>query len=451
MPDLLQGAQTLQDLADAYPEKNRVFGGRAHEDTLKYICDELDSTGFYDVYRQKQTHKSPEISPNVTVNGAVIEVGSMRYSPSGTVNASLTLVSNKGCQASDYPPQTTGTIAVIPRGRCSFREKVLLATSSGAAAAIIYNDASNALSGTLGVPSSSYHYIPTVGISERSGKELVDLLRGDSSIAAQLEVNVRWQNRTTYNIVAQTKRGDPNNIVAVGAHTDSVNAGTGLDDNGSGTIGILNVAKALNRSHVHNTVRFLFWTAEEVGLLGSSFYLDHLNTSELAKIRMYLNFDMIASPNYGLFTHDGDGSTFGQPGPPGSGQIEWTFQQFFDLHRIPLRPIPFSGRSDYAPFMRAGIPVGGLETGAEGMKSEEEAMLFGGQAGIPYDVNYHAAADSMSNLNPTAFLINTRAAAFTVATYARSLESIPTRVIRAVERHQAMVEYVDTGLGLAQE
>jgi carboxypeptidase Q len=227
--------------------------------------------------------------------------------------------------------------------------------------------------------------------------------------------------------VAQTKTGDPDYVVALGGHTDSVEAGPGINDDGSGIISNLVIAKALTRFNVKNAVRFLFWTAEEFGLLGSEYYVANLNPTELAKIKLYLNFDMIASPNYINAIYDGDGSSFNLTGPPGSAQIERLSQDYFDSHNLPHVPTEFSGRSDYQAFIDRGIPSGGLFTGAEAVKTEAEAALFGGQAGVAYDANYHAPGDNMTNLNHEAFLLNCKATAFAVATYAMDLSSIHAR------------------------
>ena len=119
-------------------------------------------------------------------------------------------------------------------------------------------------------------------------------------------------------------------------------------------------------------MRFCFWSAEEFGLLGSEHYVTNLNASEVEKIRLYLNFDMIASPNYMFGIYDGDGSAFNLSGPPGSAQAEAFFEDWFASNGLNSVPTEFSGRSDYGPFLDAGIPAGGLFTGAEVEKTEEE-------------------------------------------------------------------------------
>ncbi|KAK3680419.1 hypothetical protein B0T22DRAFT_485972, partial [Podospora appendiculata] len=198
-------------------------------------------------------------------------------------------------------------------------------------------------------------------------------------------------------------------------------------DNGSGTIGILEVAKALSKFDVKNAVRFVWFSAEEYGLAGSAAYVSALNSTEteMAKMRAYLNFDMIASPNYVYGIYDGDGSAFGLIGPAGSDAIEKRFENFFTGKGVGFVPSAFSGRSDYAAFIANGIPSGGLFTGAEGRKTEEEASLFGGKAGVPYDAHYHARGDTVENLAMDAFLLNTQAIADMVATYAMSFDELP--------------------------
>lgn len=198
----------------------------------------------------------------------------------------------------------------------------------------------------------------------------------------------------------------------------------------------MEVATKLTKFSVNNAIRFSWWGAEEEGLLGSTYYVANLPASEQAKIRLYLNFDMIASPNFVYAIYDGDGSSFNISGPPGSAEAEKIFEDFFQYEEgLPFTSTEFSGRSDYGPFLAVGIPSGGLFTGAEGVKTEEEAAIFGGEAGVWYDVNYHGEFDNVDNLNIGAFIHNTKAIAHSVATYGRSWEGeygIPPRTKRSV-------------------
>ena len=231
----------------------------------------------------------------------------------------------------------------------------------------------------------------------------------------------------SYNIVAETISGDKNNVLAIGGHTDSVFASPGINDDGSGTIGILEVALQLAKFKTNNAVRFLFWSSEEFGLLGSKYYVNNLSEAELLKIRLYLNFDMIASPNYVLGLYDGDGSAFNLTGPPGSAEAEAFFANYFKQQGVPTSETAFTGRSDYGPFLEAGVPAGGIFTGGDGIKTAEEAAMFGGTAGLAYDPNYHGPGDNYTNLNFDAFTTITKGIAAAVAEYSRNFTSIPPR------------------------
>lgn len=222
----------------------------------------------------------------------------------------------------------------------------------------------------------------------------------------------------------------------LGAHTDSVAAGPGINDDGSGTIGILEVAKHLAKYRVNNAVRFGFWSGEEEGDLGSNHYVDSLSPAGLADIRAYLNFDMIASPNFIHAIYDGDGSSFNESGPAGSGEIEKFFEEYFVSAGENFTATEFDGRSDYAPFIENGIPAGGTFTGAEQIKTAEEALQFGGTAGEPTDANYHGPGDTVDNLDVGAFVLHAKGIAAAVAKYATSFESLPPKSLtkRSVAR-----------------
>ncbi|MGN9776710.1 M20/M25/M40 family metallo-hydrolase [Micromonospora sp. H33] len=227
-----------------------------------------------------------------------------------------------------------------------------------------------------------------------------------------------YNGATGYNLIADWPAGDPNAVVMTGAHLDSVSAGPGINDNGSGSAAILEVALAVPGSGFtpDKRLRFAWWGAEELGLRGSRHYVNTLPTAERAKIKQYLNFDMVGSPNAGYFVYDGDNSdgVGAGPGPAGSAQIEQTIQAYFTSIGVPTRGTDFDGRSDYGPFISVGIPAGGTFTGAEGIKSSTQASLWGGTAGQAFDPCYHRSCDTSSNINDTALNRNADAIAYTV-------------------------------------
>ncbi|KAL2160731.1 hypothetical protein VTH06DRAFT_928 [Thermothelomyces fergusii] len=423
--DLLAGSQELQDIATAHGG-TRVFGSGGHNATVDFLYYTLKAWDYYDVTKQPFKEIFSSGSASLSVDGEAVKAEVLTYTPSGyAVDTPVVEVANVGCDVADFPAAVAGNIALIKRGECTFSQKSLNAKAAGAVAAIIYNNVQGSLQGTLGQP--LLDYAPVVGVSLEAGEALLAKL-AEGPVAATLKIDAVVEERITYNVIAETKEGDHDNVVLLGGHSDSVSAGPGINDDGSGTIGLLTVAKALTKFRVKNAVRFAFWSAEEFGLLGSYAYMKSINSSatEVSKIRAYLNFDMIASPNYIYGIYDGDGNAFNLTGPTGSDVIERNFEDFFRRKGTPSVPTEFSGRSDYAAFIENGIPSGGLFTGAEVLKTEEEARLFGGQAGVAYDVNYHQPGDTVDNLALDAFLLNTQAIADAVATYsAHGFRGIP--------------------------
>lgn len=210
----------------------------------------------------------------------------------------------------------------------------------------------------------------------------------------------REANRSnSFNIIAQTRagNGDPNNVLHIGAHIDSVPEGPGLNDNASGAIGIFEVALALSHFAVTNAVRFSWWSAEEAGIVGSNTYVNSLDQAELDKIRLYLNFDMIGSPNYiiGIYDTVAEAEFMNISLPDGSREVETLWKDYFvgeaglNWQYFNLRDV-----SDHAPFARAGVPFGGLFTGGSEIMSDEQARLFNGTAGLSSDPNNHGAGDN---------------------------------------------------------
>ena len=230
-----------------------------------------------------------------------------------------------------------------------------------------------------------------------------------------------YNGATGYNLIADWPGGDTADTLMIGAHLDSVTAGPGINDNGSGSAANLEVALAVARSGFQpdRHLRFGWWGAEELGLRGSTAYVNSLTAAQKAAITGYLNFDMVGSPNPGYFLYDGDNSdgTGSGPGPAGSAEIESTLAAYFTSIGVPTRGTDFDGRSDYGPFIAAGIPAGGIFTGAEGTKTAAQVTLWGGTA-TRFDPCYHASCDTTSNINDTALDRNSDAIAYTVWTLA---------------------------------
>lgn len=211
----MKGSQQLEDFAYAYPERNRVFGSAAHNDTVDFIYRELKRTGYYDVWKQPQVHTWTTADSSLKFNGDSIDATVMTYSPSVNVNAEVEVIANLGCTASDYPSSVSGRIALVKRGECTFAEKSILAAAADAAAVIVYNNAEGSLSGTLGgVSSEDTPYSAIAGISQTDGEKILSA-SADGVVTLFLEIESRIENRTTFNVIAETKHGDHNNVVSL--------------------------------------------------------------------------------------------------------------------------------------------------------------------------------------------------------------------------------------------
>ncbi|WP_433507870.1 M28 family peptidase [Pseudonocardia halophobica] len=229
---------------------------------------------------------------------------------------------------------------------------------------------------------------------------------------------------TAQNVVAQTRTGDPAHVVMIGAHLDSVKEGPGIVDDGSGVAALLEIATRLGASpEVRNVVRFGFWGSEETGAQGSTGYVTNLSDEERGKIMLYLNVDMIASPNGGYFVQGGTGDDVSKAGPPGSAVVADVLAAQLGSTGVEVERITFVG-DDETPFVAAGIPSAGAENGDSRRKSEEQARTDGGQADEVYDPCYHQACDRLENVNRTVLDRYLHALAGTVAHFATSPETI---------------------------
>ncbi|RSS52308.1 M20/M25/M40 family metallo-hydrolase [Streptomyces sp. WAC07061] len=425
--------KVFQSIAD-YNNGTRVAGSKGHAQSAQYVENVLKGAG-YQVSRHEFDFVYVEtISEKLKVNGDAgrdVPLKLMTYTasgPEGGITAPLAVApvdadNTNGCEATDFAPGAfTGKIALIKRGGCTFATKQANAAAAGAVGAVIYNNTAGSLNGTLGDANAGK--VPTGGISQADGEKLAaEAAAGPVSLT--LDVRELRENRKTYNVVAETTGGDPDNTVFLGAHLDSVAAGPGINDNGSGSAGILQVAQRLasEQKKIKNKVKFAWWSAEEFGLLGSEAYVASLTPEQKKQIKLYLNFDMIASPNSAYFVYDGDDSdkVGSGPGPEGSAQLEKQITDFLDAQKIPHEGSDFTGRSDYGPFIEAGIPSGGTDTGAEGIKTPEQAAKFGGQAGVAYDPNYHGKGDDINNIDQKALDINVDVIANAVGHYAWDL------------------------------
>lgn len=426
----------LQAIADANDD-TRSSGTPGYEASAQYVHDRLADAGYdpvlqpfdFPFFEQLAPSTFERVSPPpivVYTEGSAADYAAMTYSGSGDVTAAVSHVVDlggalpgAGCEAGDFAGFTAGNIALIERGSCAFKIKAVNAEAAGASGVVIYNNIAGPLNGTLGTPGQN---VPVIGTTRAIGLEAVAL----APVTFHLATSTESEIRTTWNVIADTATGDPDRVVVVGAHLDSRLEGPGIQDNGSGSATILEIAEtfAAQDRTARNQLRFMWYGAEEFNLLGSAYYVANLDQDEIDSIMAMVNFDMVGSPNYVRFVYDGDNSSFpvgpnAAEGPPGSAYIEDLFIDYFNSQGLANDPTPFSGRSDYGPFIAVGIPAGGLFTGAEGIKTPAQQATYGGTAGIAYDPCYHQACDTYDNISTTALDQMSDAAAHVVLTLSR--------------------------------
>jgi Zn-dependent M28 family amino/carboxypeptidase len=435
----------LQAIADANGG-NRFSGTPGYDASVDYVVERLEAAGYdpvvqpfdYLAFEVVGPSALQQIAPNPTTYVEGTDFGVITQSDPGDVTANVTAVdlmlglgntSTSGCQEADWVGFPAGNIALLQRGMCTFEIKAELAAAAGAVGIVIFNQGDTADPSRQGIPAvtltaNNTSGIPVLGTTYALGVQLA----GTSGLVMRVFANTLRQILPTFNVIAEKTGVNDDNVVMAGAHLDSVLDGPGIQDNGSGSAAILEAAEQLANLKPQNTIRFAWWGAEESGLVGSTNYVNGLSQAEKDRIALYLNFDMIGSPNYIFMVYDGDQSSFpppaGVPIPDGSVAIEDLFESFYTLRGEPYDDTQFSGRSDYQAFIVNDIPAGGLFTGAEVPKTAEQAAIWGGIVGAQFDPCYHDACDTFANINLHALDVNADAVAFAILTYAYSTESV---------------------------
>lgn len=336
---VMEHLAAFQKIADnstdpVYPG-TRAAGTDGYADSVDYVAGLLREAG-YEVTLDPVniTFNFPAELRQLTTVAATYETGVFTGSGSGEVEGQVVPVdinltgdraSTSGCGAADFAGidwSGDADIALVQRGTCFFGTKAYYAEQAGAEAVIIFNqgntpdrealvvaDATSVDPPIPGAPGPVTHGIPVVGASFADGVAL-----SQSGSTAFVEV-LPAETRVNYNVIAELPGKNPNNVVMAGAHLDSVIEGPGINDNGSGSAAILETALLMANLNPQNTLRFGWWAAEEQGLVGSADYVAGLSQAERDRIAVYMNYDMIASPNYFLGVYDADESTFEAPVP----------------------------------------------------------------------------------------------------------------------------------------
>lgn len=441
--NIQQHLQMLHDVALANGG-NRAAGLPGYDGSLSYVKEALERAGYrvtlqafpFSAFYPQGPGALQSVSPSPVDFEWEVDFTYLSQTEAGDVTAAAVPVdislgagntSTSGCEAEDFAAFPSGSIALLQRGSCDFAVKAQNAADAGAVGVVLFNqgdteDRKELISATLGDAYAGG--IPVLFATYDVGASLAQT----AELQVRLFTDVVRERTQTNNLVAESKHGNPNNVVMAGAHLDSVYEGAGINDNGSGSAALLELAIQLRKVKPTNKLRFAWWGAEESGLVGSTHYVTQLSPEEKTKIKAYLNFDMIASPNFAYFVYDGDGSDFGLEGPPGSAAIEKLFEEYYKLRGLPSEGDEITFRSDYAQFFTDGIAFGGLFTGAEVLKTEEQAARYGGTAGVALDPCYHATCDNLGNIDMRALEINGDAMAFVTSWLSHSTKAIDDEI-----------------------
>ncbi|KAF2643379.1 aminopeptidase-like protein Y [Massarina eburnea CBS 473.64] len=415
---LMGNLQKLDAIANANGG-NRAFGLPGYAASVEYILSRTANSSNFVTWVQDFPALYQHVdSISFKADNQSISVVGLTYSPSTTVAGFTTplilgATGPEGCTVEAYDNiDVKDKIVLVQRGSCpdgtTFAGRMKPAAAAGAIAVVIYNDVETPTTGGTLTNPNPEEYVPTGLINKDVGDALAVRLTAGENVTAYFQQTQTIETRITQNVFTETKDGDPTNVIMLGAHLDSVFAGPGINDDGSGTSLVLELKTSLEKFRVKNKVRFAWWGAEENGKKGSIYYTQNLNVTAANNILAYLNFDMVSKGYFGVF--DGDGSTHGVKGPAGSDVIEKLFVGDLTGKGINVTAAQFTGGSDYKSFMDIGKPIGGLHTGT----------------GVAQDPCYHQACDNIDNPDPKTLTVNAKATAHVLSILAtKGHEIIP--------------------------
>ncbi|KAI1109830.1 peptidase family M28 [Nemania sp. NC0429] len=386
---------------------NRAFGLPGYAASVDYVWGQISKIKGARAWKQDFPSLFNFVqSIELKLNDQAFYVYGLTYSPSTPdegIAGELVLgpEGTLGCDTANYGNlDVKGKVVLIDRSQCptggTLAGRVRPAAASGASAVIIYNNvATNVTAGTLSAPSADF--VPAGFINQADGLALKARLQAGEKIEAFFQQDQIVEQRITQNVFLESRDGDPDNVIVLGAHLDSVQAGPGINDDGSGSALLLELSKAVLKYKTKTKVRFAWWGAEENGLVGSKYYCSNLKASEINRILAYLNFDMVSKGYFGV--GDTDGSSHGSVAPAGSEVIEQIYIDYYTSQGLQVTPAVLTNGSDYNSFWNLHKPFGFINTGTAPAQ----------------DPCYHQACDTIHNPNPETLTINARAAANAIA------------------------------------
>ncbi|KAJ2676349.1 hypothetical protein IWW42_000638 [Coemansia sp. RSA 1085] len=440
-------SQFLQ-IAQKHNNSRSVVNG--HQASADYVVSQLQAYGDCDVHLQH--FKSPVWTvnqvPKLRVKGPVsinylheTDFEVLRYGGMGAniTDAPAQIVADGGCVAESIGDiQDKVAIVMASSQQCTLFESAFLLEQLGARAVVFvrspkYKTPSHArVRITDWKEGDPLMTIPVISVTHSVGQLLQSTARG---LRVDIETDTSIQVVNTFNVICVGRTGDRDNTIVVGSHLDSVAAGPGINDNGSGSASVLEIQLTLAKIKFapRNRLVFAWWSAEEDGLLGSRHFArvlahgwknqwTHNETMnvEWPEIALNLNFDMLASPNYISLVHNGTDAP--ARARTGSQQIQRVFENYFARHDYSYQVTDMLGGSDFLPFVQNGVPAGGVLTGASEIKSIEEREEHGGLAHAALDTCYHRDCDTLLNINMEALHKMSRAAMYAISLLASTAD-----------------------------
>ena len=387
----------------------RATGSAGDAATADYVAGVLDDAGYavtserldVPVYLDPGGNELAVLGPGGRAFADGRDFRALVYAAAGTVEAPVVAIDwdptstapdGPGCTTADFAGIPRGAIVLVRPGDCWRRITVLNAQEAGAAALVVatpWSGPGEVRRVTLLDPRGIL--IPAMAASREVGEALAAAAADGRSV--HLATAGRVETRQVRSVLAELPGSDPDRVVMVGAHLDSSMDGPGVVDDGTGVAAILELARAAAGTRPRATIRFAFWAAEEIGLGGSIGYVEALTHGERERIEAYLNADMLGSPNgiRGVYRE--------ASAAPGSDVITAAFAADLDARGLAWEPVDIEGGADHGPFSGAGIPTGGLFSGAVGVLDATQAERYGGRAGRPLDPCYHLACDDLANVD----------------------------------------------------
>jgi Zn-dependent M28 family amino/carboxypeptidase len=415
--DLWNHMKAFQKIANQNPGPDgmpsRNSGEPGYKASADYVASKMQQAG-YDVTLQKYKFlyyaftgipSFSEVSPsprNYTLNvdwgpGQSTGTADALIQPAGGIVIPPTVASSStsGCTAADFNSSMQNRIALIQRGGCNFGVKVQNAQAAGASGVIIFNEGNpgrtDLLVGSM-VDAAGNPIVPTIPVAFVNFSDGVALLdQFQRGTPPEMNITIKAivdPSRDDWNVIAESKGGDANHVVVVDAHLDAI-YGAGMLDNASGSATILDVAQKMKNVQPRNKLRFIWFGGEELGLLGSAYYVNNLSSSELSHIGYDLDADVTATPNYTIGVLDPAGpdlfsgvSTNTFPNRVYKASTVARDQAIAYFDSIGKNHELFSPQgTDAFSFNEVGIPASGLLTGQDCCKNQHEVDLFGGYLG----------------------------------------------------------------------